>query len=735
MENHGGNAAMEEDDRGESVAEATNSDLGFLPDDSDEKRSEEDSNLFATLQKCLYYHGDEENGLKHVEITKHQLPANPVDLEDGCTFCNHGKSSFQVSVQQSFTKSCGEQLCCVVHSRHSPSLEDPLSSGDDEPLGLVMRSRQFSSDSETFQPTNSPEESHSEVAQSPMYIPPSVQEPLCPEEEYSHTEWNSQEEEFQHHDENPTNTVLPHRNATNCEGASPTPTCEWDSELHHVHVKEFVAPVGPTTYMSSERNELDFLNLMFPPLLYTKIAEETNRYSVQCQCAAGQADPRWKPVSADDIKAFLAMHIYMSLVRLAEYRKYWDTHTLYGNYPIGKIMPRVRFEKIRQYFHLNDNTTNPPKGHPGHDKLHPIRPVMKLLLKTFKTQYNLHREVSVDEAVVAFRGNLTFRQHIPAKPQKYGVRVWVLADGHNGYISNLHVHTGKEEGISEDGLAHLVLMKLTKTLHGKYHHVYFDSYFTSVSVAKALLEHGVYCCGSVGTNRSEWPGDLNNMAIKKLQQGDIIQRQSGPLLATAWKDNRTVFLLSTNTDPIELQSTICKRQQEGTHVQIPCPSHLPRYKNYMSGMDVAGQLCTKYTTGRRAVKWWIYLFWFLWDVAVTNAFILFRDSENHQVHSQYGNIRRRTQLVFREELSTLMLARQLSGSMVYRKRRAPVKGMNMPLQSGPHYPIRMLKARCQSCLLQKKRTEPSQGCMACGINLCIDCFAAYHNYEESGGSS
>ena len=49
----------------------------------------------------------------------------------------------------------------------------------------------------------------------------------------------------------------------------------------------------------------------------------------------------------------------------------------------------------------------------------------------------------------------------------------------------------------------------------------------------------------------------------------------------------------------------------------------------MTGIDHADQLRTEYSTYRTSKKWWVYLFWFLFDVAITNGLVLTKDSTNH----------------------------------------------------------------------------------------------------------
>ena len=42
--------------------------------------------------------------------------------------------------------------------------------------------------------------------------------------------------------------------------------------------------------------------------------------------------------------------------------------------------------------------------------------------------------------MIGFRGRLSFRQYMPAKPTKYGIKVWMVADSGNGYVLNFDVY-------------------------------------------------------------------------------------------------------------------------------------------------------------------------------------------------------------------------------------------------------------------------------------------------------
>lgn len=46
--------------------------------------------------------------------------------------------------------------------------------------------------------------------------------------------------------------------------------------------------------------------------------------------------------------------------------------------------------------------------------------------------------------MIGFKGRLSFRQYMPAKPTKYGIKVWMAANSSNSYVLNFAVYLGKE---------------------------------------------------------------------------------------------------------------------------------------------------------------------------------------------------------------------------------------------------------------------------------------------------
>jgi hypothetical protein len=47
---------------------------------------------------------------------------------------------------------------------------------------------------------------------------------------------------------------------------------------------------------------------------------------------------------------------------------------------------------------------------------------------TFNSAYIPHQNISLDEEMIPWRGNLSFRVYSPDKPVKYGIKAYMVSD-------------------------------------------------------------------------------------------------------------------------------------------------------------------------------------------------------------------------------------------------------------------------------------------------------------------
>jgi hypothetical protein len=147
----------------------------------------------------------------------------------------------------------------------------------------------------------------------------------------------------------------------------------------------------------------------------------------------------------EELQKFISLITVMGLVNLPTLEDHWVTTWPYSSQTCSKVLKRDRFTLILKFLHLNNNAHYIPKGQSGHDPLYKLRPLLDPLIGNFQAAYTLNREVSVDEAMVGFKGRLSFLQYLPRKPTKWGMKAFVLADSSNGYVYNWKLYTGKDK--------------------------------------------------------------------------------------------------------------------------------------------------------------------------------------------------------------------------------------------------------------------------------------------------
>ena len=135
--------------------------------------------------------------------------------------------------------------------------------------------------------------------------------------------------------------------------------------------------------------------------------------------------------------------ILMGIIHVPSIYDYWKKDEVFHYSPVASRISRYRFFELHRCLHFADNSILSPPGDPGYDKLGKIKPVIDRLREVFRTVYCPHKNVSVDEAI-PFKGRSTMKQYMPLKPINRGIKVWVMSDAINGYVSEFDVYTGRK---------------------------------------------------------------------------------------------------------------------------------------------------------------------------------------------------------------------------------------------------------------------------------------------------
>ena len=159
---------------------------------------------------------------------------------------------------------------------------------------------------------------------------------------------------------------------------------------------------------------LDFWSLYVTDRDFETMAIETNRYASEyLENNAANIKPysrfkKWVDTTVSEMKVFIAMVIGMGLVVQLDISEYWTTDEVNETPFFKSALSRDRFWLIMSFFHLADNAQMIRRGQPGHNPLFKLGTLYSNIIARFHIFYKPHQQLSLDEGMVPWRGNLSF---------------------------------------------------------------------------------------------------------------------------------------------------------------------------------------------------------------------------------------------------------------------------------------------------------------------------------------
>lgn len=197
-----------------------------------------------------------------------------------------------------------------------------------------------------------------------------------------------------------------------------------------------------------------------------------------------------KPTNKDEIHAVLGL-LYLAGIMKSSHANLEDLWASdgFGVEYFRATMSMKRFRFLLRAMRFDDIRTR--KQRRATDKLAPIRQLFEDFVNRCKQCYSLSAYVTVDEMLEAFRGKCSFRQYIPNKPAKYGLKMFALCDSRTFYTSNLEVYVGKQPPgqFQQSNSSIDVTMRMIEHISGTGRHLTVDNWYGSVTLAKQLLHN------------------------------------------------------------------------------------------------------------------------------------------------------------------------------------------------------------------------------------------------------
>lgn len=208
----------------------------------------------------------------------------------------------------------------------------------------------------------------------------------------------------------------------------------------------FTGNSGIKASVNNVEDPLEFFRLFFDLKIMLHIVIETNRYADNyigtTQLTPSSRSLKWQETSLEEMNKFFALLLLQGLVQKPVERWFWSKKPILSTPFFGQIMSVQRFSLIMKFLHFENSENFDAKTHPN-PKLRKIYDVHNMLIQNFQSVYQPKENIVIDESLLGYKGLLGWKQYIPTKRSRFGIKLYQLCESESGYIWNSLIYTGK----------------------------------------------------------------------------------------------------------------------------------------------------------------------------------------------------------------------------------------------------------------------------------------------------
>lgn len=409
------------------------------------------------------------------------------------------------------------------------------------------------------------------------------------------------------------------------------------------------------------------------------------------------------PTDLTEMKALLGL-LYLAAVRKVNNLNcadLWKTNgTSIELFRLTMSLERFRF-LIR---HIRFDNKRTREDRQKIDKLAAIREMFEIFVTNCKNNYTPSEYTTVDEMLAGFKGKCNFRQYIPSKPNKYGIKIFALVDAKMFYTQNLEVYVGKQPDgpFANSNSGQAIVERMVEPIVNSGRNVTVDNWFTSIELCESLLEKKLTVVGTIKKNKRQIPREFVEGKNRSVGSSMFGFHKNGTLVSFIPKKGKNVLMISTMHD------------DDTIDVNTGKPEMIMMYNDTKGGVDVVDKLCAGYDCARATRRWPMVIFYRLLNVAGTNAFVVF-NSNNPD-----ANMLRRH---FLENLSFALIEdhvkRRLTIQQTPRTTQMRIREiLNIKSEAQPQDEEK-LYGRCTYCGTKKSR-KTKYKCKKCTKFMCLE---------------
>lgn len=425
------------------------------------------------------------------------------------------------------------------------------------------------------------------------------------------------------------------------------------------------------------------------------------------------------PISRTDIELYIFVFIFLSVYQLPEYGMLWEDSKCMHNV-IPRLITKAGFKRINKYFCIFQNNDETYKEN---QKVNPLKKTDKIdrtisyYNSKWQEMYPFTKYITIDEAMTAYKGDISFKQIIKDKHKKMGIKFFAKASADRGYMYQIIPYSGKGFIYDENiGMGASIVKTLTEGHEHKGYHFTLDSYYSNLYSFKYLYDHGIDFTATFIKDRKAMPEKVRKTLLRP-GQSVLYQIKNTSIKMYVFYAIKQIQVASSCFG-VEKVKYINKMK----HLKYK-PEMIAYYNQTKCGIDLVDCATNIYKSQRKTYKWWKAVLFYLIDISLNNCKIIFLDSPYHE-KPRYCS----AALFFRRILINQFIE-YFSPGLEPELRLSRIDPL--PFLEACHF--RLLQNDKKPCFFCRARfgkvSRTEILCSVCNVELCGECFNLWHEKQ------